>query len=66
MILSVLLIGRINMKRIVCEDCDENKAEYECPACGIKVCEFCMMAMEGSCMGCAPRFVDIKKAKKKK
>ena len=54
------------MKRIVCEDCDENKAEYECPACGIKVCEFCMMAMEGSCMGCAPRFVDIKKAKKKK
>ena len=49
-----------------CEECEEKKAEFECPQCGISVCKDCMMIEGGNCENCAPHFVEIKRKSNKK
>jgi len=54
-----------------CEECNRNKIEtetkgkiYECPECGMTVCESCKAKLLGNCQFCAPPFKEVKVRKK--
>ena len=47
-----------------CEECNRNKIEtkgkiYECPECGMTVCESCKAKLLGNCQFCAPPFEKV-------
>lgn len=54
-----------------CEECNRNKIEtkgtvYECPGCGMTVCEICKVKLLGNCQFCAPPFEKVNARKRRK
>jgi len=47
----------------MCDECEENKAEYICPECGSLYCENCA---DEVCIECAPRLDRIQSKDKKR